>query len=450
MSRLLLFAFAWLAAGPALRADAPLNIVLLYGDDWRADTLGAAGNAYVRTPHLDRLAAEGVRFSRAAVTTSICGVSRASLLTGQWMSRHGQRDFGAFRTPWADTFPGRLRAAGFQVGYVGKWHSGKFDPARWDFARSYQGEHWLTGPDRSKRHVTRQNEADALEFLRTRDPGKPFCLTVAFFAAHAEDAHPLQFLPQPESYELYRDRPVPVPPNATPESTARLPAFLADSANEGRRRWRWRFDTTGKYQEMMRNYFRLVSEVDTACGAILAELERQGVAGRTLVVFTTDNGYFHGEHGLADKWYPYEESIRVPLLVRDPRAPAAARGAVRDQQVLNVDLAPTLLAAAGVAAPAAMQGADLAPLYLQAAPPAWREDFYYEHPSLRPQHQIPASEALVTRGWKYIRWPEYDREQLFNLAADPREEDDRSADPAAQTILAGLRARFAELQTAAR
>jgi arylsulfatase A-like enzyme len=428
----------------------PLNVIVLFGDDWRADVLGAAGNSYVRTPNLDRLAAAGVRFTRAAVTTSICGVSRATLYTGQWMSRHGQRDFGRFQTPWADTYPGRMRAAGYQVGFVGKWHSGPFPAEGWDFSRAYQGEHWITGPGRKKRHVTQQNEADALEFLRTRDPAKPFCLTVAFFAAHAEDEHPLQYLPQPASLEWYNDAPVPVPANATPESTARLPEFLSAPANEGRNRWTWRFDTPGKYQAMMKNYFRLVTEVDAACGAILAEVERQGIADRTLVIFTTDNGYFHGEHGLADKWYPYEESIRVPLIVRDPRLPSARAGQVRDEQVLNVDLAPTILSAAGLPAPTGMQGADLAPLYRGTPAPAWREDFFYEHPTIRNKSFIPASEALVTREWKYIRWPEYDREQLFNLREDPREESDRIADPAAAEVLASLRLRFEQLKTAAR
>jgi len=440
---------AGLALGTLTLPAAPLNVVLLYADDWRADTLGAAGTAHVSTPHLDRLAGQGVRFRNAAVTTAICGVSRASLYTGQWMSRHGQRDFGAFATPWGDTFPGRLRAAGYTVAHVGKWHSGPFPAAQFDWGRSYSGTHWLDRARGPKEHVTDRNQADALEFLRTRDPAKPFCLTVAFFAPHAEDAHPLQYLPQPWTFDLLHDGPVPVPANAGPESIARLPEFLRADANEGRARWRLRFDTPGKYQEMMKNYFRLVAGVDAACGAILAELERLGLAENTLVIFTADNGYLHGEHGLADKWYPFEESIRVPLIIRDPRAPAAARGAVRDEWALNVDLAPTLLAAAAVTAPAGMQGADLAPLYLHAQPPAWREDFFYEHPTIRRVEFIPSSEALVTRTWKYVRWPDHGREQLFFLPADPREEHDLLAAGPPPAELASLRARFEHLRSQA-
>lgn len=436
-----------LAAAVPLRAAEPLNIVVLLADDVRFDSIGAAGNRFVRTPQLDRLAGEGVMFTRAAVTTAICGVSRATLLTGQWMSRHGQRDFGAFKTPWADTVPARLRAAGYQVAHVGKWHNGPFPAENYDFSRVYSGQHWLVKERGQMTHVTAQNEADALEFLRTREAGKPFYLQLAFFAPHAEDKHPQQYLPQPQSFELYNDDPVPVPPNMGADSVARLPAFLSAPANEGRNRFSWRFDTPGKYQMMMKNYFRLLSEVDATCGAVLTELDRLGLRDNTLVIFTADNGYLHGEHGLADKWYPFEESIRVPLIIRDPRRPAV-RGVSRDAWALNVDLAPTILAAAGVDAPVGMQGRDLAPL-LAGQAPDWREDFFYEHPTYRSKDFIPGSEALVTDEWKYVRWPDYDREQLFHLPTDPREENDRIADPAAAAVLEHLRARFAELKQAA-
>jgi arylsulfatase A-like enzyme len=424
----------------------PLNIVLLYADDWRFDTLGVAGHPVVHTPNLDRLAASGVRFTQAAVTTAICGVSRASLFTGQWMSRHGNPGFVMFKTPWEDTYPGRLRAAGYTVAHVGKWHNGTFPAEHYDFGRSYMGEHWITKPNGSKVHVTQQNETDALEFLRTRDTAKPFSLMVSFFAPHAEDRHPLQYLPQPSSYDWYGDVTIPVPPTATEEAFRRLPEFIANDKNEGRNRWTWRFDTPGKYQEMMKNYYRLVSEVDATCGRILEELERQGLLDSTLVIFTTDNGYYHGERGLADKWYPHQESIRVPLIVRDPRLPAAQRGTTRDEFALNVDLAPTILAAAGLEAPAVMQGRDFSPLYLAAAKPAWRDEFFYEHAIIRNADFIPASEALVRRHEKYFYWPDFQREQLFDLAADPHEQHDLAKDPAQSARLAALRARFNELK----
>ncbi len=263
-------------ASPALAAT-PMNLLVLYADDWRYDSLGVAGNPVVQTPRLDRLASEGVRFTHNYVTTSICGVSRATLFTGQWMSRHGCRAFGTFDTPWHDTYPGLLREHGYFVGHVGKWHNGKFPASRFDFGRDYYGQHWYELENGERVHVTERNERDALEFLQSRPSDKPFCLTVAFFATHAEDGNPLQFLPQPTSQRLYQDTTVPVPSNASEASWERMPPFF-NTKNEGRNRWTWRFDTPDKYQEMMKNYYRLASEVDATCGRILDELAEQGGA----------------------------------------------------------------------------------------------------------------------------------------------------------------------------
>ena len=449
--RLLLAAGWGLASSSAAAAAArPLNIVVLLADDWRFDTLGVAGNPVVQTPSLDRLAADGLRFTRSYVTTAICGVSRASLFTGQWMSRHGNPAFAMFKTPWAETYPGILRASGYYVGHVGKWHNGTFPKANFDFGRAYSGTHWINEPDGTRIHVTQKNENDALEFLRTRPADKPFCLTLAFFATHAEDANPLQYLPQPQSMALYQDVAIPVPVNATNESFHRLPPFLANEANEGRARWHWRFDTPEKYQSMMKNYYRLATEVDTVCGRVLEELRREGVLDNTLVLFTGDNGYFHAEHELADKWYPYQESIRVPLIVLDPRMPPAKHGQTNEEMVLNVDLAPTILAAAGLPAAPRMQGRNLTPLYLEPRPPAWRTEFFYEHATITNVSFIPSSEALVRKDWKYIYWPDFNREQLFDLTADPREENDLGADAKQAPRLIEMRTRFAELKAAAR
>src|SRR5690606_8089297 len=236
--------------------------------------------------------------------------------------------------------------------------------------------------------------------------------------------NPKQFLPQKESMAMYQDAVIPVPPNMTDDSFRRLPPFIGNEKNEGRRRWHWRFDEPEKYQEMMRNYYRMASEVDATCGRILRELDAQGVRGETLVIFTCDNGYYHGEHGLADKWYPHQESIRVPLIVRDPRLPEQKRGLPNDDFALNVDIAPTVLAAAGIKPPAGMQGSDLAPLYLASGKPAWRDEFFYEHATIRNKDFIPASEALVRKDWKYFFWPEHGLEQLFHVSADPHEETD--------------------------
>ena len=440
-----LFCLSLFSAG-SRADDKPLNVVLLYADDWRFDTLGAAGNPIVKTPVLDTLAKRGVRFSENRVTTSVCGVSRATLLTGQWMSRHGNESFGMFRTPWAQTFPGMLRDSGYYLGHVGKWHCGEFPAKEFDFARVYGGRHRMKDEKGESIHVTKKNENDALDFLKTRPKDKPFCLTVAFFATHAEDKNPKQFVPQEESMELYRDVAIPVPGNMTDESFRRLPPFLANEKNEGRTRWHWRFDEPAKYQEMMKNYYRMATEVDVTCGVILDELDKQGVRGETLVIFTTDNGYFHGEHGLADKWYPHQESIRVPLIIDDPRMEKEARGKVNDAMTLNVDLGPTILGAARAKVPQGMQGRDMAPLYLSGKSAEWRTEYFYEHATINNVDFIPSSQALVRKDWKYMLWPDFGKEQLFDLTTDPKEECDLAGNASQQKLLAEMRDRFRELR----
>ena len=433
----------------SLLGQEPLNIVVLFADDWRNDTLGSAGNAIVQTPHLDKLASEGVQFTQNCVTTSICCVSRASLFTGQWMSRHGCRSFKKWQTPFEESYPAILRSQNYYVGHVGKWHNGPFPANQFDFGRSYSGHHWYDMPDGQKVHVTKRNEQDALEFLSERPKDQPFCLTVAFFATHAVDHKPEQFFPQPESMKLYQDVEIPVPATASQEAWENLPDFI-DHKNEGRNRWRWRFDTPEKFQSMMKNYYRLATEVDAVCGRVIAELEKQGVLDETLVIFTTDNGYYHAEHGLADKWYPHQESIRVPLIVHDPRLAKEKKGSKNEDFTLNVDLAPTILTAAGLAPLKSMQGRDFSPLYLAEEAPTWRDEFFYEHPTLRNTSFIPASEALVRKDYKYFYWPEHDVEQLFHLASDPHEQKDLIKDADHAEVLVAMRKRFLELKAAAR
>jgi arylsulfatase len=416
------FALAFTAAIGAMRAEQRPNVVLLIIDDVRWDSIGAAGNKVVHTPRLDQLAKEGVRFRQARVTTAICMVSRASLLTGQYMSRHGITAFGRALAPeaFASTYPAVLRGAGYWVGYVGKYDVGQPRQSDYDFLRAYHGVHWIeSGGERL--HVTEKNTRDSLEFLQSRPKDRPFALAVGFFAAHAQDNAKEQYLPQDWSARFYRGKRIPPPIHGDPRYQAALPPFLANEANEGRVRYHWRFDTPESYQAYMTRYYRLITEVDGAVGRIVDELRAQGVYENTLIVFIGDNGYFHGDRGLADKWYAYEESIRVPLILRDPRLPAGRRGRTLDQFALNIDIAPTIVSAAGVPVPSVMQGQDLSPLYLQRRPPAWRDEFFYEHPTITSKDRIPSSQAVVRRDWKYVEWPEFDYQQLFNLKADPGE-----------------------------
>jgi arylsulfatase A-like enzyme len=435
---------------PAVAAPAqPLNVLVLYADDWRHDTLSCAGNPVVKTPTLDQLAKEGVRFRHACVTTSICGVSRANLFTGQWMSRHGNPAFQAFKTPWAETYPGLLRANGYWVGHVGKWHNGPFPAENFDFGRSYAGKHYLKQPDGTQIHVTQKNENDALEFLRTRPQDRPFCLTLAFFATHAEDGNPKQYLCQPASEELYKDAVIPVPKTAGDEFFHKLPPFIGNEKNEGRVRWHWRFDTPEKYQEYMKAYYRLASEVDTTCGRVLAELKQQGVLDQTLVIFTTDNGYFHAEHGLADKWYPHEESIRVPLVVRWPKL--IAKPVVVPQMVLSVDLAPSILDICGAKPLENVHGLSWKRL-LTGERARWRTSFHYQYNYEKEFPYTPNVRGVRTDEWKYIHYPHGDgkpdrhKAELYHLKDDPLETKNLIDDPKHAAKVKELQAELRRLQ----
>lgn len=444
---LVLLPLVALAGAARQDADRPMNIVLLVSDDQRHDTLGAAGHPVVRTPHLDALAADGVRFTQARVTTSICMTSRASILTGQYMSRHGIDRFGTPLTPEqvADTYAGRLRAAGYWSGFVGKYGVGPVRDADFDFVRAYEGRHWYD-LDGQRIHVTERNARDALAFLADRPRDRPFVLSVSFFAPHAEDAAPEQYLPQPWSDQPYRDAAVTPPPSLNEQALHTLPHFLQAPANEGRIRFNLRFDTPARYQRAMIDYFRLVTEVDDAIGRLVAALREQDVYDDTLILFIGDNGYFHGERMLADKWYPYEEALRVPLIVRDPRLPASGRGRTHDAVALNIDVAPTILRAANLEMPERMQGEDVAPLYLRADEVPWRDEFFYEHPTITNRERIPTSLGVIGRHVKYVRWPEWDHEQLFDLRTDPDEARNLALDPAHAATLHGMRTRLAEWQ----
>ena len=447
------------------RAPLRPNLLVLVADDQRADALGCAGHPVLSTPNLDRLAARGVRFTNAFVTTSICAASRATLLTGRYERTHGY----TFRTPpiaarhARESYPSLLRAAGYRTGFAGKWGVRVADGAReemFEWVRD-RGQPYLLSPGDGTgegtgdgagppRHLTDRIADDAVDFLSGVEPGRPFCLSISFHAPHAEDANPAQYVWPPDLDGLYDDAPVPPPPLADPAHFAALPAFLQNSLN--RVRWGWRFDDEAKRVAMTRGYWRMITGVDRALGRILAALEELGLADDTLVVFTSDNGYFLGERGFAGKWLIHDESIRVPLIVMDPglaepgpgEGPREGDGRELAPVVLNVDLAPTLLELAGVPVPPGYQGTSLVPWLLGERPP-WRSDFLYEHHFDHPQ--IPRSEGVRDGRWTYVRY--YDRsppvEQLFDRQADPLEARDLAGEPDFAAVLARMRARCDEL-----
>jgi arylsulfatase A-like enzyme len=183
---------------------------------------------------------------------------------------------------------------------------------------------------------------------------------------------------------------------------------------------------------------------------LIEVLCEQGAIENTLVIFTSDNGYFHGEHGLADKWYPYEEGIRTPLIIYDPRLPVSKRGQAISDITLNIDLASTILAATDILTPPRMQGHDLAPLYLAPKAPAWRSEFFYEHPTIGNINFIPSSQAIVRKDIKYIYWPDFKYEELFDLRTDQSETKNLADDLDQRPAISTLRNRLGELREAVR
>lgn len=436
---------ATLAAAPAvLRAQRSRpNIIFLLSDDQRWDSLGCMGNRIVRTPNIDAIGRRGVIFTQNFVTTAICVSSRASIFTGLYTRCHGFWEFRqSFATEsWARTYPMLLRGAGYRTGFIGKFgiDGGKAPVDQFDYWRGFQGQGRYFPKNDGKTHLTAIMGEQMLEFLRGCQSGQPFCLSVSFKAPHVQDEDPLQFLPDPQDLGLYADVHIPQPKTADPRYIQQLP--LAVQRSEGRRRWAVRFATPALYQESVKNYYRLISGVDREVGRLQEELTRLGMADNTVILYSSDNGFYLGEHGLAGKWLMHEESIRTPLLIYDPRLPKDAGGRRVEQMTLNIDLAPTILDLAGVTVPASMQGRSLLPL-VRGENVRWREEFFYEH-DLLGNRWIPPTEGVRTRRWKYTLYtkevPAF--EELYDLEKDPLEEHNLAQAPQAAAQLERLRER---------
>ncbi len=348
-------------SGRSAAAAGRPNIIFLLTDDQRADAMGCAGNPIIHTPNIDDVAKNGVLFKNAFVTTSICASSRASILSGQWTRRHKINDFGTHfsEAALAQTYPMLLRKAGYRLGFIGKYGVG---PKRdlpvdeYDYWRGFpgQGRYEHKDKDGNYKHLTQIMGEQAIEFLRSCSKDKPFCLSVSFKAPHVQDGDPRQFIYDRAYKNLYKDVTIPSPKTAERRYFEALPEFLQTS--EARRRWQIRFSTPAKFQESVKSYYRLVTGVDVVIGKIRDELKRLSFDDNTIIMFTGDNGFYLGEYGLAGKWFPHEESIRVPLVIFDPRASRSRRGVSCEQMALNVDIAPTILELAGVKVPQQMQG----------------------------------------------------------------------------------------------
>jgi len=432
-------------AAQAQQKAARPNVVFILSDDQRYDTMGAAGNKIIRTPAMDSLARDGVRFTNAFVTTPICAASRATLFTGLYERTH-RYTFGT--PPIKDahldrSYPVQLKQAGYRTGFIGKFGVGVAPGGQKRMFDYFQPldrtPYFKKQPDGTERFVEDLAGDKAVEFLDTCKPAQPFCLSLSFNAPHAEDNDPKQYFWPPSVDGLYRDILFRQPLTMRPEYFDRHPEFLKNT--ESRVRYKWRFDEPEKYQQMVAGYYRMISAIDQVIGRVRGELDKRGLAENTIIVFTSDNGYFLGERGFADKWYGYELSLRVPMIVVDPRLPALRRGSVVDAVALNVDIAPTLLEAGGVPIPGSLQGRSLLPLAAGNTPPGWRRDFFFEH--LFERNNIPKSEGVRTQQWTYIRWFEQKPvvEELYDHTTDFQQIHNLVADPAHADTLQALRRR---------
>jgi arylsulfatase A-like enzyme len=449
------------AASAAENAEKPKrpNLIFIVADDLRWDTLGCMGDPVVQTPNIDRLAAQGVLFRNCFVTTSICWASRASMFTGQWCSRHGiQRgNMPLTDSQWADSYPSVLGRAGYRTGFIGKFGVGStkeqaLKGRTFDYWRGLPGQAgmFFDQDDPTHTHKTARFGNEALEFLAGCTPQQPFCLSVSFNAVHARDAQPREYWPDPRDEHLYEGVQMPIPPLATDEAFRRVPPFVQNS--EGRRRWERRFNTPQRAQSILRDYYRLTTGIDREVGRMVVALDRGKMADNTIIIFTSDNGYALGDRGQADKWFMYEEDIRIPLIIYDPRQPRRERGRKIDAIALNVDFAPTLLDLAHAPIPSSMQGRSLVPLLGHDRPPSdWRTDFLYEHHFFG-SVAIPAVEGVRAKDWSYMRWVDANPlvEELYDLRTDPLEEKNLAGDPAAVHQLDAMRSRWAVLKEQAR
>jgi len=406
----------------AAAADRP-NVIFFLSDDHRADFLSCAGHPIVKTPSIDSLAARGVRFSNAFVTTSICAASRATLFTGLWERSH-KYTFGtpAIAPEMIDaSYPAVLKAAGYRTGFVGKFgvNAGKGGTGRMfdSFVPLNRAPYFKKQPEGSTRHVTDIAGDKAIEFVQSCKPNQSFCLSVSFNAAHAEDGDKANHFPWPPSEDgLYEDVTIPAPLVDT-EFWKQLPEFLQKSMH--RDRWFWRWDTPEKYQKNVKAYYRMITGLDRNIGRVLEAVEELGLADNTIVIMLGDNGYYKGSRGFAGKWSHYEESLRVPLVVFDPRLAQDNRGRVLEQPTLNVDVPATIVASCLGQAPSSYQGRDLSSLVDNFAVGPWRSDFLIEHLMHHPA--ISKYEGIRGPRYVYARYFEHlpEGEFLHDLKTDP-------------------------------
>ena len=427
------------------KADAP-NIVFIMTDDQARNSLSIYGNEILKTPNMDRIGREGIRFDQSFVTTSVCAPSRASYLTGLYAHTHGVTSNGE-EPGWYEqmglrhdqiTWPMLLQQAGYHTAVVGKWHIKSMPTGfdHWAILRgqgSYFDPQFIVNdaPVRFRGHTDDVIGDQAIAYLQQRPKDKPFCLCYQFKAPHGP------WEPDARFYGAFKDVEIPLPPGfgrPQPEgapvayskttqeighmgdffrNAERRPAQVDKNLPEGER-------LREVLQAYIRNYYRVLLGVDENVGRVLDFLDQNGLAENTIVVYTSDNGMFMGEHGFYDKRLMLEPSIRVPTLVRWPKR--IEPGRVDDaHMVLNIDVAPTLLDLAGVAPPDWMQGRSWKPL-LEGKKADWRQDFLYEWYEYPAVHCARKHRGVRTERWKLIHfWEQPEEWALYDLEEDPDE-----------------------------
>ncbi len=460
------------------------NILFIMSDDHAAHAVSAYGSRVNRTPHLDRLGAQGLRLDRCFAVNSICTPSRATILTGQYSHRNGQPVFNHL-DPSRMTVAHRLRDAGYHTIMIGKWHLGS-DPQGFDHWNILPGQGRYVDPilyDRGGHRIYSGYVSDVItdltiEALRGRPKDRPFFLMCHHKAPHRE------WTPSERHRRAFADRVIPEPATLRDTYQGRADALREQrqsvfrdltrrdlkleppSSLAGAERARWLGEApsevtlvrdgvtnrlTGealdawKYQRYMQDYLACVQSVDDSVGRLLDWIDAEGLRENTLVIYTSDQGFFLGDLGLYDKRFMYEPSIRMPFLARWPAGIRA--GSTSDALAINCDFAPTFLELAGVPLPDDLQGRSLLPLFQGKKPDAWRDAFYYRYYHDPGHHHTRAHYGLRTDSHKLIHYWKSGQWELYDLRQDPDEQVNLLARGGSEALFESLKTRLFRLKT---
>jgi arylsulfatase A-like enzyme len=425
------------------------NFVYIFTDDQRWDALGVvqreqgekARFPWLRTPNLDRLAAEGVRFRNAFVVNSLCAPSRATLVTGQYGHVNGVVNNHTPHPPGNLSLPALLRPAGYVSAYVGKWHHGSQSGQRpgFDYSASFVGQgkyfdcpvevNGVTTP--TKGFIDDVTTDYAADFMR-KNQDKPFLLILGYKTCHGP------FTPPPRHEKTYEGDEA----RRVPNLGVRPPYRLAEAAPAGAKKKIAAIASDSPTVPTNLNMFRGITAIDDNVGKLLQLLDELQLTEDTVVCFSSDNGYYLGEHGLGDKRSAYEEAMRIPMLVRYPRL--ITPGSIENRMVLNVDPAATILDLAGVAAPPTMHGRSWKPIFEEKSEFPWRDSFFYCYFYER-GFATPTTTAVRTESAKLIKYPGHDDwTEMFNLRDDPYETKNLANEPAYAELRKRLEAEYEE------